>query len=105
MKEDTRPHIVKEKHFLKIFPHRLESNEWKVKWPIRTKFGKTYNPDFWCPDLNCFIELVTSSNVSSRRRWIKAVRMGYPLRVFWWEGGEMTPKFKAKDNQSKGARL
>jgi hypothetical protein len=66
--------------------------EWEVRWPIRHKKGRTYNPDFWCGALNCFIEVATSlGNISSEwEKWQKAITDGYPLRVFWWMGEEIT---------------
>lgn len=94
MKSEMRPHFLKARHFEKHFPHKLESNEWKIKWPIRHSFGKTYNPDYWCEELKCFIELATSKpNISaSRRKWAKAIKSGYPLRIMWWEGEDITDK-------------
>lgn len=91
---EQRPHIAKSAHFESVFPHRLISNEWRVKWPISHQNGTTYNPDYWCPSLNCFIELATSlNNISCEwEKWKKAIAEGYQLRVFWWQGDEITER-------------
>jgi hypothetical protein len=70
----------------------LESVEWSVRWPIAHRSGKTYNPDFWCETLKCFIEVATScENIcTERRKWEKAIAAGYALKVFWWRGNEIT---------------
>jgi hypothetical protein len=53
-----RPHFKKVKHFVSVFPFRLIENEWKNKFPVgETETGRkaTYNPDYKCPALNCYI--------------------------------------------------
>jgi hypothetical protein len=59
--------------------------------------SKTYNPDYKCPALNCFVECVTSlGNISQQRpKWKAAITDGRPLRVFWWQGEEITSNFDA----------
>jgi hypothetical protein len=88
----ARPGIAKARFFEESFRHHLTCVEWEVRWPIRHKKGRTYNPDFWCGALNCFIEVATSlGNISSEwEKWQKAITDGYPLRVFWWMGEEIT---------------
>jgi hypothetical protein len=92
MNSPEKPHFRKTRHFISIFPHSLVSVEWSAKWPIRHKYGKTYNPDFWCDGLGCFIELATSrGNVYAEcEKWVDAILRGYRLRVFWWTGMEIT---------------
>lgn len=87
-------HYRKVRFFISNFKHPLESNEWKVKWPIKHSGGSTYNPDFWCEKMKCFIELATSKpNIyQSWKKWTKAVRIGYPLKIYWWEGEDITAK-------------
>lgn len=96
-KECSKRMLLKNKirTFEKNFPHKLKSNEWQVKWPIKHKNGKTYNPDYWCKALDCFIELTTSyGNICAEgRKWSKAIRKGYPLRIYWWQGKEITQDF------------
>lgn len=84
--------LLKVRHFESIFPHAVESVEWRVKWPLNCGGSKTYNPDYWCQSLGSFIEVVTSlPNVSEQGiKWRTAIRLGYKLRVFWWTGEEVT---------------
>lgn len=93
---DQRPHLVKARHFESQFPHRLESNEWLVKWPIAYRSRKTYNPDYWCAELSSFVELATSkANISTQGPiWKLSIASGYPLRVYWWQGWEITSCFE-----------
>ena len=92
--KDQRPHILKLAHFEKIFPHSLRQNEFKDKFPI---FGgtTTYNPDYFCDELKCYIEVTTSKpNISEQGpRWADAIRNGLKLKIFWWEGEEITQNF------------
>lgn len=88
-----RPHLKKLKHFEKNFPYPLVNNEWKFKFPIIIN-GKsnTYNPDFNCLKLGCYIEVATSKpNISEQGpKWRAAMEQGLKLRVYWWEGQEIT---------------
>jgi hypothetical protein len=63
-----------------------------VKWQIAV--GRTYNPDFECRALGCFIEVVTSvQNIAAaKENWKRAIALGNPLRIFWWEGQEILVK-------------
>lgn len=96
---DQRPHIVKTDHFLSIYPHKLLCTEFTVKLPLgtRTPTGRpeTYNPDFYCPTTGYFIEVSTSKpNISEQRlKWAAVLALKYPLKVFWWEGEEITKQF------------
>lgn len=87
-----KPHFRKVEHFLSLglFPE-IRPNEWKVK--IKLRGGSTYNPDFYDPKTECYIEVATSKpNISSQRaKWREAMRK-VKLRVFWWEGEELTGK-------------
>ena len=99
---DNRPHIIKAAHFEKIFPYELINNEWKDKFPVTIKNkASTYNPDYYCRELECYIELATSKpNISEQGpKWREAIKNGVPLRVYWWEGEEITQEI------SKGIRL
>lgn len=88
----NRPGIYKTECFVASFPHALENVEFVVRWPLPNRDGKTYNPDFKCNAMKCFIEVATSwDNMRHcRDKWKMAIRRGYPLRVFWWEGQEIT---------------
>lgn len=94
-----RTHIRKTRHFLKTYPHPLNNNELGYKFPLKTltKTGRisTYNPDFYCPATNYYIEVATSKpNISEQRlRWAEAIALGLKLKVFWWEGEEITERF------------
>ncbi len=96
---DNRPHFKKVRHFISIFPHRLIENEGRDKFPIgETPTGRvaTYNPDYKCPALSCYIEVATSKpNISEQGwKWAKALRTGAPLRIYWWEGNDITENFR-----------
>lgn len=94
-----KPHFEKVKYFVKQFPYPLENNEWKLKFNlnVKTKTGReaTYNPDFHCPSLKCFLEVATSkSNISEQGwKWKRVIELGHTLKVFWWEGQEITNEF------------
>lgn len=95
-----RPHLRKCARFEREFPHKLDNNEWKVKWPMEIDGRKTtYNPDYWCEELKVFVETVTSRpNISEQgAKWAEALRLGFPLRIFWWEGQEITSQFDDKE--------
>lgn len=94
-----RPHFKKCAHFEKIYPYLLQNNEWKKKFPIGiTATGRiaTYNPDYFCPTTGFFIEVSTSKpNISEQGwKWKKVIRDGIKLKVFWWEGGDITSLFQ-----------
>ncbi|MFH2076109.1 MAG: hypothetical protein ABIJ57_12315 [Pseudomonadota bacterium] len=96
---ECRPHLAKVKHFVSVFPFRLTGNEWKDKFPVgETETGRvaTYNPDYKCLDLGCYVEVATSKpNISTQGwKWRKAIRDGVPLKVYWWEGKEITNDFR-----------
>lgn len=99
-----KPHFEKVKFFLKKYPYKLICNEYQVKFDMKINGKKTtYNPDFFCKKTNKYIEVVTSKpNISEQGiKWRKALKMGKPLKVFWWEGNEITnslynPKRKSK---------
>lgn len=91
--KDQRPHVVKVRHFESIFPHSLDSNEWLDKFDVTIKGRKTtYNPDYWCPALDSYIECATSKpNISEQGdKWAQAIRGGVKLKVYWWEGEDIT---------------
>lgn len=95
---DQRPHFIKCRHFESIYPFKLENNEWKYKFPIgKTKTGKiaTYNPDYFCETTGYYIEVTTSKpNISEQGpKWEKALKGGLKLKVFWWEGEDITNMF------------
>lgn len=91
-----KSHLKKIRFFLKKYPYKLKDNEHKVKFPM--KIGSkdtTYNPDFFCPTTNYFIEVATSKpNISEQgQRWVKCIQLGHKLKIFWWEGQEITKDF------------
>lgn len=93
-----RTGLIKTKHFLKTYPYPLEDNEWKIKFEVgKTPKGRiaTYNPDFYCKTTGYFIEVTTSKpNISTQRwKWSEALKRGAKLKVFWWEGEEITSSF------------
>ena len=96
---DQRPHIVKAKHFESIFPYALYGNESRDKFPMggKTPTGRvvTYNPDYYCPELKSYIECTTSlPNISEQgKKWKEALKRGLNLRIYWWEGEEITNRF------------
>ena len=97
---NTRPHILKIAHFEKVYPHPLESNEWKFKFELNTltptgKRKSTYNPDYFCPTTGYYIEVATSvPNISEcGNRWAEAISLGLKLKVYWWDGEEITSRF------------
>lgn len=92
-----RPHIVKLKKFVKLFPHELIQNEFRVKFDLEINGKKTtYNPDYYCPELKTYIEVTTSKpNISEQGpKWRAAIKAGFPLLVFWWEGENITNRFQ-----------
>jgi len=105
-----RPGIRKAAIFVSNFQHPLESNEWQVKWPVFGLKWKTYNPDFYCPTLKCYIECCTSTGnyLDSWPQWRQCIVRGRPLRVFWWQGAELTKHLVRKDHYFdviEGAKL
>lgn len=92
--QGCRPKV---KYFVEKYPFKLLNNEWIYKFPIGfTKTGKikTYNPDYFCPDTGYFIEVATSSsNISTQGDiWKKSINEGLKLKIYWWEGREITRK-------------
>lgn len=87
-----RTGISKATYFEAVFPYRLLSNEWKAKWPVDGCKWSTYTPDYYCPALRCYVECCTSwPNYSEARpQWMFSLKKRMPLRVFWWEGQEIT---------------
>ena len=87
-----RPGIIKAGLFERSFPHKLICNEWQVTWPVTGLKWKTYNPDFYCPALDCYIECCTSKGnyIESAEKWSQCIEAGRPLRVYWWQGQEIT---------------
>ena len=94
-----QPHMEKVKHFIDLYPYSLESNEWKVKFPLGVKtkrgFESTYNPDFFCPTTGFYIEVATSLPNKSEQgwKWTKVLKDGQKLKIYWWEGNEITGEF------------
>jgi len=103
-----RPHMDKCKYFERIYPHKLESNEWIYKVEVgKTSTGRkaTYNPDYYCPKTKTYIEVTTSKSnmVEQGWKWAEAIKRGLKLKVFWWEGKDITKKYKSlKENQEIG---
>lgn len=95
--QNVQPHFEKLKYFIKKYPYKLENNEWrfKVQLPVKTKTGriKTYNPDYYCPTTKNWIEVATSkSNISEQNKiWKMALKI-VPLKIYWWDGKEITKK-------------
>ncbi len=91
-----KPHFKKCRHFEKVYPYELQNNEWKYKFPLqmKTPTGKeaTYNPDYLCTTTGYYIEVATSKPnvVEQRERWRRAIELGLKLKVYWWEGNEIT---------------
>lgn len=101
-----RPHFKKVDHFLGLkVLDGLVPNEWKFK--VKLLDGSTYNPDFYHPATECYVEIATSlPNISAQRsKWRRAMKQ-IKLRVFWWEGKELTEKFSGliRENGNKGGR-
>jgi hypothetical protein len=92
-------HFKKALHFEKKYPHKLINNEHKYKFPLsgKTKLGRTitYNPDYYCPTTGYYIEVATSHpNISAQKeKWGEAIFLGLKLKVFWWEGKDITSTF------------
>lgn len=96
-----KPHFKKVEFFIRKYPSKLEDNEWKEKFTIgKTPTGRwaTYNPDYYCPKTGYFIEVATSKpNISEQGwKWSKVLKDGLKLKVFWWEGEEITKNFLSR---------
>lgn len=94
-----KPHFKKVDYFLKNYPYKLENNEYKDKFPIgftEKKRISTYNPDYFCKKTGFYIEITTSKpNISTQGwKWKEAIKRGLKLKVFWWEGKDITKNFK-----------
>lgn len=89
-------HRRKIEFFLATYPHPLVSVEQVVRWPLKFRQQKTYNPDYWCEYTRRFIELTTSQAniVEYGEKWKMAIESGYPLAVFWWQGQDITETIK-----------
>jgi hypothetical protein len=110
-----KPHFRKVAHFesLGLFP-TMENNEWKRKIKLR---GTTSNPDYYVPESDTYIEVVTSiGNITEQQsKWRRAMKRAN-VRVFWWEGEELTELIRdnrrtaawilaaARENGKKGGR-
>ena len=98
--DSVRPHLLKVDYFVKHYPYELENNEWRVKFnlEVKTKTGReaTYNPDFYCPKTKYYIEVATSRSNKTLQgwKWAKIISLGYKLKVYWWEGKEITDDFR-----------
>lgn len=95
--EFQKPHFAKSKRFVKGFAHKLSDNEHQYKFPMKLNGKKvTYNPDYFCSALQCYIECATSRpNISEQRnKWQEAMKQGLALRIYWWEGEEITELVK-----------
>lgn len=104
-----QPHLRKVKFFEDWYPNPLINNEWRFKFPIGiTKTGRTatYNPDYYSPNEDLYIEVTTSKpNISEQGpKWEKALRLGLNLKVYWWEGEDVTSMFVARANGKLGGR-
>lgn len=100
-KKGEMPHFRKCRQFEDNYPYPLENNEWKKKFPIGiSPTGRiaTYNPDYYCPTTKYFIEVTTSKpNMSEQGwKWEEAIKRGLNLKVFWWEGEDITEQFTPK---------
>lgn len=85
--------LEKAAHFVSIYPYPLTNNEWHVKFPVGDK--STCNPDYFCPRTGFYIEVATTKqNISQQDwKWRELLNRGIRLKVFWWEGEEITNKF------------
>ena len=95
-KKSIQPHLEKVKFFESIFPFDLINNEFKDKFKmIINKKETTYNPDYYCPALKSYIEVTTSKpNISEQGpKWREAIKLGHSLKIYWWEGEEITNRF------------
>ena len=101
-----RPHFKKCRYFERVYSYKLTNNEWRVKFPIgKTPTGRiaTYNPDYFCQTTGYYIEVCTSLPNRSEQgwKWTEALRRGNKLKVFWWEGEDITEQFEPKQLRTK----
>lgn len=102
-----KPHFRKVAHFERIYPYSpLINNEWRDKFPVgKTPTGKvaTYNPDYFCETTGYYIEVATSlPNISEQGwKWAKVIAAGVNLKVYWWEGNEITNQFLPENTKPK----
>jgi len=93
-KTENRPHVVKAQAFVTGYPYQLKNNKDKFPTGRKTPTGRveTYNPNFFCPDTGFYIEIATSlPNVSiCGPKWKLMLETGMNLKVYWWEGEEIT---------------
>lgn len=91
-----RPHFVKCHYFEKNYPKNLIPSEWLYKFDLdlKTPTGRkmTYNPDYFCKETGYFIEVATSKPniIQQGRKWARAISLGLKLKVYWWEGKNIT---------------
>jgi hypothetical protein len=93
-------HFLKTEHFENIFPYKLINNEYLHKMNIVIHgFKTTYNPDYYCPELKCYIEVATStSNITMQgMKWKQAIKNNEPLKIYWWAGNEITNDIMEKE--------
>jgi hypothetical protein len=87
-----KPHFRKVAHFLKLYPRPLISTEFcilAVLWIDGKRV--TYNPDFYDPKTRTYVEVSTSrGNICAQRKKWEAAREIMALRIYWWEGQEIT---------------
>lgn len=83
--------------FEKSFRYELIDVDDKVRIVVpgwKTSRGKdvTYNPDYFCPQLNCYIELTaTRTNCSKQgKKWCAAIAAGMNLKIYNFLGKELT---------------
>lgn len=93
-----KPHHRKVDHFLGLgLFDVLECSEYKVRIPLRKG---TYNPDYYHRGTDTYIEITTSMPNISEQRWKWQEAMEHAkLRVFWWQGQEITDEIR------KGSRI
>lgn len=102
-----RPGLCKVRKFLKNnYPYKVVNNEWQVKFPIgKTPTGRvaTYNPDFYCPTTDYFIEVTTSKGniIQQGDKWRECIRLGHKLKVFYWDGRDFTNYFTENGNTER----
>ena len=86
--EWKKPHFKKCKYFESIYPYTLENNEWKEKFAIgKTKTNRTamYNPDYFCPTTEFFIEVTTSKPNMVEQGWITYERKSAFFGLIQWD--------------------
>lgn len=79
-------------HFESVFPYPLVNVDRIVRLNSPFRHWKTYSPDFHCEALGSYIECCSSyGNLTSyAEKWANCINKGFPLRVYWWRGQEIT---------------